>query len=222
MIRIEAVSKAYREAGRLQRVLDRVDLELERGEFVCVMGRSGSGKSTLLNVVSGIDTPDGGRVLFDGTDLGRLDDRARTLHRRRHMGFVFQFFNLVPTLTVAENVSMPLELNACPDPVAVASWLDRVALAGRADSYPDTLSGGEQQRVAVARALVHAPALLLADEPTGNLDADTGEQVLVLMNALRREQGTAMLVATHSDEVAAAADRVLVLDHGRLAARDRA
>ncbi len=219
MIRVEGVSKAYREAGAPHRVLDRVDLELARGEFVCIMGRSGSGKSTLLNVVSGIDTPDTGAVVFDGTDLARLTDRDRTLHRRRHMGFVFQFFNLVPTLTVAENLGMPLELNRRPDPGAVDAWLARVGLAGRGGSFPDTLSGGEQQRVAVARALVHAPALLLADEPTGNLDADTGEQVLTLMDELRQAQGAALLVATHSQEVAAAADRVLVLDHGRLTPR---
>jgi len=218
VIRLRGVTKAYREAGRTRRVLDAVSLEVARGEFVCVTGRSGSGKSTLLNVVSGIDTPDAGAVGFHGVDLARLDDRRRTLHRRRHMGFVFQFFNLVPTLTVAENVRMPLELNGLPDAGTVASWLRRVGLDGRAGSYPDTLSGGEQQRVAMARALAHAPALVLADEPTGNLDADTAEQVLAMLTALCSAEGTTLLVATHSPEVAAAADRVLALDHGRIRA----
>jgi len=219
VIHLRGVSKAYLEAGRPRQVLDGVDLHIARGEFVCVMGRSGSGKSTLLNVLSGIDTPDAGQVLFDGCDLARLDDRARTLHRRRHLGFVFQFFNLVPTLSVAENVAMPLELNARADDTAVAAWLARVGLASRAASYPDMLSGGEQQRVAIARALVHAPALVLADEPTGNLDADTAEQVLALLLELCRDQGTTLLVASHSAEMARAADRVLLLDHGRLRVR---
>jgi putative ABC transport system ATP-binding protein len=180
------------------------------------MGRSGSGKSTLLNVLGGIDTPDAGQVLYEGCDLARLDDRARTLHRRRHLGFVFQFFNLVPTLTVAENLAMPLQLNARADDGAVAAWLARVGLQARAASYPDMLSGGEQQRIAIARALVHAPALVLADEPTGNLDADTAGQVLALLGALCRDAGTTLLVASHSAEMARAADRVLLLDHGRL------
>jgi putative ABC transport system ATP-binding protein len=220
VIRLAAVCKAYREGGRRRQVLDGVELELHRGEFVCVVGRSGSGKSTLLNVVSGIDTPDAGQVLFDGEDLARLDDRARTLHRRRHMGFVFQFFNLVPTLTVAENVDMPLQLNRRDPAGAAQRWLARVGLADRAGSFPDTLSGGEQQRVAIARALSHGPALLLADEPTGNLDVDTGERVLALLRGLCVEQGTTLLVASHSAEVAAAADRVLALAQGRLHEHD--
>lgn len=219
MIRLEGVSKGYREGGRQRAVLRSVDLDLPAGEFACVMGRSGSGKSTLLNVVSGIDTPDAGQVLFRGRDLARLDDRERTLCRRRHMGFVFQFFNLVPTLSVAENVRMPLELNGRDDPGAAGEWLARVGLADRAGSFPDTLSGGEQQRVAIARALAHGPALLMADEPTGNLDADTGEQVLGLLGSLCRDHGTTLLVASHGAEVAAAADRVLELRDGRLQGR---
>jgi putative ABC transport system ATP-binding protein len=216
VIRLRGVSKAYLEGGRPRQVLAGVDLDIASGEFVCVMGRSGSGKSTLLNVLGGIDTPDAGQVLYEGCDLARLDDRARTLHRRRHLGFVFQFFNLVPTLTVAENLAMPLQLNARADDGVVAAWLARVGLQARAASYPDMLSGGEQQRIAIARALVHAPALVLADEPTGNLDADTAGQVLALLGALCRDAGTTLLVASHSAEMARAADRVLLLDHGRL------
>jgi len=219
VIQLRGVSKAYEEGGKRRPVLDGVNLDVAEGEFVCVMGRSGSGKSTLLNVVSGIDTPDAGSVLFHGSDLAAMDDRSRTLHRRRHLGFVFQFFNLVPTLTVAENVRMPLELNRLPDAGVVQGWLDRVGLAQRADSFPDMLSGGEQQRVAVARALAHGPSLLLADEPTGNLDADTAEQVLAMLTALCADQGTTLLVASHSLDVAAAADRVVELDHGRVRMR---
>ena len=220
MIRLEGVSKGYLEAGRTRRVLRAVDLEVARGGFVCVTGRSGSGKSTLLNVISGIDTPDAGRVIVDGVDLAALAERERTLHRRRHMGFVFQFFNLVPTLSVIENVRMPLDLNGRQDRGAAAGWLERVGLAERARSFPDTLSGGEQQRVAIARALAHDPALLLADEPTGNLDAHTGERVLTLLTELCRERGTTLLVVSHSEEVVRRADRVLVLDDGQLTAPD--
>ena len=219
MIQLRDVRKAYQEGGKTRRVLDGVDLHVEASEFVCVMGRSGSGKSTLLNVVSGIDTPDAGSVLFHDIDLAAMDDRSRTLHRRRHLGFVFQFFNLVPTLTVAENVRMPLELNRLPDAGVVAGWLARVGLAERANSFPDMLSGGEQQRVAVARALAHGPSLLLADEPTGNLDADTAGQVLAMLTDLCAAQGTTLLVASHSLDVAAAADRVVELDHGRVRIR---
>jgi len=219
VIRLEGVSKGYLEGGRTRRVLCGVDLDVEAGGFVCVMGRSGSGKSTLLNVVSGIDTPDAGRVIVDGVDLAALPDRGRTLHRRRHMGFVFQFFNLVPTLSVAENVRMPLDLNGLADDGVSAGWLARVGLAERAHSFPDTLSGGEQQRVAVARALAHRPALLLADEPTGNLDAHTGDIVLELLTTLCRERGTTLLVVSHSEEVARRADRVLVLGEGVLCNR---
>jgi len=217
VIRLDGVSKGYLEAGRVRQVLSGVDLEVARGSFACVTGRSGSGKSTLLNVISGIDTPDAGRVIVDGVDLAALPDRERTLHRRRHMGFVFQFFNLVPTLSVIENVRMPLDLNGRADDGVAAGWLARVGLADRAASFPDTLSGGEQQRVAVARALAHDPALLLADEPTGNLDAHTADRVLTLLTALCRERGTTLLVVSHSDDVVRRADRVLSLDDGRLA-----
>jgi putative ABC transport system ATP-binding protein len=222
MIRLEGVTKAYQEGGRERRVLSGADLVVDEGGFVCLMGRSGSGKSTLLNVISGIDTPDAGRVVVDGIDLAALPERERTLYRRRHMGFVFQFFNLVPTLTVGENVAMPLSLNGRVDARLARDWLARVGLVERAHSFPDTLSGGEQQRVAVARALVHGPSLVLADEPTGNLDADTAERVLALLRGLCREAGTTLLVASHGEEVARRADRVVLLAGGRLRERGEA
>lgn len=216
MIRLRKISKGFSEAGQWRQVLDDLDLDVQRGQFVCLTGRSGSGKSTLLNVLSGIDSPDSGQVRIDGTALEQLDDRARTLYRRRHLGFVFQSFNLVPTLTVAENLALPQELNGAVDRCLSLSWLERVALADRANSFPDELSGGEQQRVAVARALVHGPQVLLADEPTGNLDQRTGERILSILQDLCARSETTLLVASHSREVASRADRVVELVDGAL------
>jgi putative ABC transport system ATP-binding protein len=207
------------EGGRQHRVLSDLDLEIQRGEFVVLLGPSGSGKSTLLNLVSGIDTPDSGTVEVAGVDLPSLSERDRTLFRRRHLGFVFQFFNLLPTLTVLENLLLPLELKGPVGPAEVAraqGLLDRVGLATRGEAFPDRLSGGEQQRVALARALVHEPDLILADEPTGNLDPETGGRVLDLLDGLVREDGRTLLAVTHSRELADRADRVFQLDHGRV------
>ena len=219
MLQLRHVSKSYREAQTRRVVLEDVDLVVERGQFVAVTGRSGSGKSTLLNLISGIDVPDSGAVILDGVDITGLGERERTLKRRYAVGFVFQFFNLIPTLSVAENLMLPLELIG-RDPVTarerVASMLERVDLASRAQSFPDRLSGGEQQRVAVARALVHAPDLVLADEPTGNLDAETGRMVLTLLCALSRDAGRTLIIVTHSEEAAARADRVLRIEDGRI------
>ncbi len=210
MLQLRHVSKSYREAQTRRVVLEDVDLAVERGQFVAVTGRSGSGKSTLLNLISGIDVPDSGAVILDGVDITGLGERERTLKRRYAVGFVFQFFNLIPTLSVAENLMLPLELIG-RDPVTarerVASMLERVDLASRAQSFPDRLSGGEQQRVAVARALVHAPDLVLADEPTGNLDAETGRMVLTLLCGLSRDAGRTLIIVPHSEEAAARVDR---------------
>jgi putative ABC transport system ATP-binding protein len=199
-------------------VLEDVDLVVERGEFVAVTGRSGTGKSTLLNLISGIDLPDSGSVLLDGVDLTALDERARTLKRRHGVGFVFQFFNLIPTLSVSENLLLPLELIGAGSAAAdrVHGMLERIDLAGRGDSFPDVLSGGEQQRVAVARALIHEPDLVLADEPTGNLDEETGRMVLALLCEMSRDAGKTLIVVTHSRETAARAGRVLRIDDGHI------
>jgi putative ABC transport system ATP-binding protein len=183
------------------------------------MGRSGAGKSTLLNLISGIDRPTSGRVRIGDTDLTDKTETERTLFRRTHVGFVFQSFNLISTLTVGENVRLPLELageSPRADRDRAGAMLERVGLADRADQFPDRLSGGEQQRVAVARALVHEPLLVLADEPTGNLDYDTGQAVLTLLSDLVTDTGTTLLVATHDPEVLPRADRVLHLHGGTL------
>ena len=219
LIQFDRVSRVYEEAGRSRGVLHELSLTLARGELVVLVGKSGSGKSTLLNLVSGIDLPSSGEVWIAGRALSRQTEREQTLLRRRDIGFVFQFFNLVPTLTVLENLLLPLELNGRTGLTArthAESLLAAVGLADRAASYPDRLSGGEQQRVAIARALVHDPMLILADEPTGNLDAETGRQILDLLDRLARQAGKTMIMVTHSAEVVGVADRVLRLREGRL------
>ena len=217
LVELRGVGKSYREGDRLHRVLHGVDARLHRGEITILLGRSGSGKSTLLNLLSGIDLPDEGEVLVDGTAINRLSETARTRYRRRHVGFVFQFFNLIPTLTVAENLLLPLELNRrTGHRERVAELLSAVGLADRTTSFPDVLSGGERQRVAIARALVHDPDLILADEPTGNLDIETGVQVLELLDRLTRRAGKTMVMATHSRRVVGVADRILRIEEGHL------
>ena len=223
-VELRKVSKSYREAEIERVVLRDVSVTIASGEIAVLVGRSGSGKSTLLNVIAGIDRPSAGTVLVDGTDLTALDEQARTRFRRRHIGFVFQFFNLIPLLTVEENLLLPLELNGRADPAGVArarALLERVGLGGRGDSFPDRLSGGEQQRVAIARALVHEPALILADEPTGNLDAETAAGVLELLDTLAREAGRTVLMVTHSREVVGVADRIFTNQRGALVERPR-
>jgi len=222
IIELRGLAKSYREGEREHRVLRGLDLEVAEGEIVVFLGRSGSGKSTLLNLLSGIDLPSTGSVRLGGTALEALSERERTLFRRERIGFIFQFFNLIPTLTVEENLLLPLELNGVLDEEnrrRALGLLERVGLGSRAGSYPDVLSGGEQQRVAIARALVHEPLLLLADEPTGNLDEDTAASVLELLVGSVREAGKTLLIATHSREIAAVADRVFSIHEGHLERR---
>lgn len=218
-LRFESLSKSYREGPQTRVVLQNADAAFAPGEFVAILGRSGSGKSTLLNLISGIDRADSGRIWLDGQELTALDDRQRTLFRRRNIGFVFQFFNLIPTLTVWENVILPLELNGVNGVDMrrhAEALLDEVGLLDRRATFPDRLSGGEQQRVALARALVHDPILVLADEPTGNLDEATGQHILDLLDRLTRQAGKNILMVTHSLETARRADRVLHLRDGKL------
>ena len=192
---------------------------MQDGETVAILGRSGSGKSTLLNLISGIDRPDSGWVEVDGQDISHLGEPARTLFRRRRIGFVYQFFNLIPTLDVEENVRLVLELNGVRGPDArrrSEAMLEQVGLADRSRSSIDTLSGGEQQRVAIARALVHEPSLILADEPTGNLDEQTSSQVMPVLLSLTRSKGATLLIVTHDTVLARSTDRVLELRDGRL------
>jgi putative ABC transport system ATP-binding protein len=212
VLRFEKVTKKYLEGSVEREVLRGASLELPTGSFTALLGRSGSGKSTLLNLAAGLDRVDSGRVFCDEVELTALSDQEFTLFRRRQIGFIFQFFHLFPTLTVAENLGLVLELSGRGGDVE--GMLRRVGLWERRGSYPDKLSGGEQQRVAVARALVHQPRLVLADEPTGNLDQENGQTVLDLLR--QRDAGVTLLVATHSQEVAEAADRVVRVVDGQL------
>ena len=221
-VRITNLSLSYREGESLHPVIRGADATIQAGECVALLGRSGSGKSTLLNLIAGIDTPDSGEVRIAGETITRLGEPALTLFRRRRIGFVYQFFNLIPTLTARENIALPLELNGVPRNESqrrVEEMLSAVGLAARAHAFPDQLSGGEQQRTAIARALIHRPDLVLADEPTGNLDQEAGEQVLELMLSLARQQNGSLLLVTHSLSVARRSDRLLSLHAGRLSER---
>ncbi|HZM21641.1 MAG TPA: ABC transporter ATP-binding protein, partial [Anaerolineales bacterium] len=211
-LRFDNLSKSYNEGDVQRVVLQNAHAEFQSGEITAILGKSGSGKSTLLNLISGIDAPDSGQIWVNGQDLTALSERDRTLFRRARIGFIFQFFNLIPTLTVGENVSLPLELNHIPRQRAhkkAQETLEAVDLLDRWKTFPEKLSGGEQQRVALARALVHDPILILADEPTGNLDEETGAQMISLLTHLTREQNRTLLIVTHSQEAASPADRVL-------------
>jgi putative ABC transport system ATP-binding protein len=220
-VRILNLSKAYMEGRQLREVLRDVSVAFQRGEYVAIIGKSGTGKSTLLNLISGIDQADSGEIHVNGSSLTSLDERSRTLFRRKNIGFIFQFFNLIPTLSVIENVSLPLELSGTDLSTAqqkARELLGLVGLLDRQDAFPDRLSGGEQQRVAIARALVHDPILVLADEPTGNLDEETGKQVLSLLDELTRQRGKNLIMVTHGKENTVYADRVLELKDGGFAA----
>lgn len=217
-IRLESVDKSFPEGDRLRRILTDASLAIEPGEIVALLGRSGTGKSTLLNMLAGLDRADAGKVVVGGTDLQTLSDRERTRFRRRRLGFVFQSFNLVPTLTVAENVLLKVELEG-GDADRRRTALERlgeVGLGDRADSWPEKLSGGEQQRVAVVAALAGEPEIVFADEPTGNLDVANAQEVTELLQRETRDQGRTLVLATHSEEVAAIADRRVTIADGRL------
>ena len=219
LLRLQGVRSGYREAGEWCEILRGVDLVVDEGEQLALVGLSGSGKSTLLHLIGGLDVPSAGNITFDGVDLARLGEPARSLWRRSHVGFVFQFFNLISTLNVLENVLLPLELNGIGERKGREMAMDMLAevgLADRAGSYPDRLSGGEQQCVAIVRALVHQPQLVLADEPTGNLDFATGEKVLDLLDRLVRARGKTLILITHSAKVVTRADRIIWLVDGRL------
>jgi putative ABC transport system ATP-binding protein len=215
MLIVTDLAKVYRSGERSLTVLKDVNLSIPEGEFVAILGPSGSGKTTLLGLLAGLDTPSAGTVRVDGVDLGALSEDERARFRRDAVGFVFQSFQLIPSLTAQENVQVPLELKGEPGAAERArALLARVGLGGRLEHYPAQLSGGEQQRVALARAFVHAPRILFADEPTGNLDAATGESIVALMEELYRETGTTLVLVTHDLDLAARARRVIRVADG--------
>ena len=216
---LKNLTKSFTEGSRQRFVLKQVNLGLQDGQITAILGQSGSGKSTLLNLISGIDLPDEGEIILKGENLTALSERERTLFRREHIGFVFQFFNLIPTLSVWDNVILPIELQRKPDERDLANvedLLNSVEMLDRRKAYPDRLSGGEQQRVAIARALANDPLLLLADEPTGNLDEQTGQKVMILLDKLTRRSGKNLIMVTHSRRIAAQADQTYRLIAGKL------
>lgn len=219
IVTVRGLKKSFRDGDGRREILGDATFDLAPGSINVVVGPSGSGKSTLLNLVCGIDIPDSGEIVIDGQAISGLDETRRTLLRRRKIGLVFQFFNLLPTLTLWENVTLPIQLNGL-DPRAGAERLERlldlVGLRERRDEFPEHLSGGEQQRAAILRALAHEPALVLADEPTGNLDHDAGARVISEFTRLARAQGTTLLIATHSDALVRAADHVLRIENRRV------
>jgi len=218
-IQVSELSHAYTSGQSRTQILDATSLHVDVGQTVALIGRSGSGKSSLLNLISGLEPVTSGDVTLNGTSMKALNDHQRTLLRGRQIGFIYQSFNLIPTLSVSDNIALPLALAGEPyarQTPRIDELLTAIGLQGRGDEYPDRLSGGEQQRVAIARALVHKPALILADEPTGNLDSKSGRQVLELLTDLVKNQRSAMLLVTHSMEVARSADLILMLEQGKI------
>ena len=217
MISLKNVIKSYGEGSSKQVVLNNLELSISTGEIAILLGKSGSGKSTLLNILSGIDKPDSGTVAIDSIDITSLSEKERTLLRRKKIGFIFQFFNLVPTLTVEENLFLPLELNKFTNGNELVKLvLEEVELSDKVKSYPDKLSGGERQRVAIARALIHNPDIILADEPTGNLDYETSVKIVDLLDRVVKKKGKTMIMVTHSKDVIGLADRVLTIRNGKV------
>ncbi len=217
---LSGVSRTYRRGTTSVPGIVDVDLVLHAGEWIAIVGPSGCGKSTLLNVLAGVDRPDRGRVLVAGHDLGTASERELVELRRHTLGVVFQAFHLMPNLSAADNVALPLALAGRSDPRRVRELLERVHLSDRAEHFPSELSGGQQQRVALARAVVHAPALVVADEPTGNLDSKNGAEMLALFDELCRRDGVALAIATHDEEVAARADRIVRMKDARIVGDD--
>ncbi len=219
IIQTENLTKIYGAGEAAVTALDRVNLSVEEGEFAAVMGPSGCGKSTLLHLIGGLDRPSAGRVLLDEQDLAALDDDQVTALRRRKVGLVFQFYNLIPVLTAVENAALPLTLDGVKPEEAqqrATEWLSRLGLQDRLHNRPDQLSGGQQQRVAIARALVAEPALILADEPTGNLDSRAGDEIAGLLKQISGQWGRTVLMVTHDPRIAAYADRIVFLKDGRI------
>lgn len=223
MIELKNLTKIYSEGNSSNTVMKDLNYSFVDGKIYVMFGRSGSGKSTLLNLISGIDVPTSGSIIINNQDICRMNELNRTLFRRNNIGFIFQFFNLIPTLTVLENLLLPLELvgKVGKNEINKAKeLLDSVGLIHKENSFPDRLSGGEQQRIAIARSLIHEPKIILADEPTGNLDYETGMQIINLLDKLIRQQNKMMIMATHSREVMGLADKVISLKDGKITETD--
>jgi putative ABC transport system ATP-binding protein len=219
IIQLRNLTKTYTEGKQRRVILNNISVSFNLGEFILLLGHSGSGKSTLLNLISGIDAPDSGDILVNNIAINRLGEHQRTLFRRTHIGFIFQFFNLIPTLTVFENISLPTQLNGgvtAAKEREIVDLIERVGLSHRRDAFPDRLSGGEQQRVAILRAIAHNPTVLLADEPTGNLDEETGQTIMQLLLELTRQANKTLIMATHNPEIVPLADKVYRIKNGEL------
>jgi putative ABC transport system ATP-binding protein len=212
MIKLENVEKSYGNT----KVLKGINLEIEKGGFVSITGSSGSGKSTLLNLIGGMDKPENGRIIVDGEDISSYTDEELTLYRRKKVGFIFQFFNLLPNITVFENIMMPLLINGFEDKKKVFEYIKRTGLEDKENAYPYQLSGGEQQRVAVARALIHNPGIILADEPTGSLDSETGKKIMELIKQLVEETRKTVILVTHESYIAEYAHRIVRIKDGMI------
>ena len=222
LLRVEHLSRHYGQGAARVVALDDVSFSVEKGEFVAIMGPSGSGKSTLLHLLGGVDRPTSGRVLVQGTDLYALDETALAVFRRRQIGLVYQFYNLIPVLNVQENLTLPLLLDGRRvDKALLARLTDTLGLADRLGHLPDQLSGGQQQRVSIGRALIASPALMLADEPTGNLDSRNSAEIMALLRQFHEEKGQTLLVITHDERIARQADRLITIEDGRIT-RDEA
>lgn len=217
MLKISNLNKKYLTTDGEIVALDNVNLQVKKGDYVAIVGKSGSGKTTLLNMVGGLDIPDSGSIIFDGRDIVKLSNRKTAILRRQNIGVIYQFYNLIPELNLVENITLPTELDGGKiDKAWLKEILDIVGLSGRENAYPNTLSGGQQQRVAIARALFNKPMLILADEPTGNLDGENSAEILRLLKKMNEEHGITILVVTHSDAVADEAKRVIKMSDGKV------
>ncbi|MDD6354917.1 MAG: ABC transporter ATP-binding protein [Eubacterium sp.] len=217
ILEVQNLSKTYGKGDTMVKALDNVSLSVQKGEFVAIVGPSGSGKSTLLHILGGVDTPTSGKVIINGTDISKLDETALAIFRRRQIGLIYQFYNLIPILTVEENMTLPLLLDGRkPDKKQVEYLLHTLGLEKRINHLPNQLSGGQQQRVSIGRALINNPALMLADEPTGNLDSENTKEIIALLRRFNRDFNQTVVIITHDENIAVSADRVIQIEDGHI------